>query len=77
MENKDIPADMLARVEFLPDGTATTNEQLWLQTWAAFAMKQVLSGKIKLHEVQEYDPDTGQVPNSFIKEVYTKNRITH
>ena len=71
------PLDILANSELLPDGTATTNQQLWLQSWAEFAQKQVASGKIKLQDVKEYDPDTGQVPNTFIKEVYMKNRKLH
>lgn len=58
----------------LPDGSTTANEQEWLSAWAAFAQKQVQQGKIKLHDVQEYDPDTGQVPNAFIKELALKHR---
>lgn len=72
-----ITADFLANAEFLPDGTATVNQQIWLQAWAEFAQKQVLLGKIKLHEVEEYDADTGKVPNAFIKEVYLKNRTVN
>lgn len=70
-------AEMLANCELLPDGSTTANQQVWLQSWAEFAQKQVLTGKIKLHEVKEYDPDTGQVPNTFIKELYLKNRKLH
>lgn len=72
-----IPADFLANVEFLPDGTATVNQQLWLKSWAEVAQLQVSQGKIKLHEVKEYDPDTGQVPNEFIKQFYLKQRKAH
>jgi hypothetical protein len=72
-----LSADFLANCEFLPDGTATVNQQEWLKSWAEVAQKQVLLGKIKLHEVKEYDPDTGQVPNAFIKEVYLKNRTVN
>jgi hypothetical protein len=72
-----IPADFLVNCEFLPDGSATTNQQLWLKSWAEVAQLQVAQGKIKLQDVAEYDPETGQVPNSFIKEVYLKNRKAH
>ena len=70
-----IPADFLTKVEFLPDGTATDNQQLFIKSWAEFAQKQVAQGKIKLEDVADYDPETGQVPNTYIiKEVYMKNR---
>lgn len=72
-----IAADFLANCELLPDGTATVNQQEWLSKWAEVAQKQVLTGKLKLHEVKEYDPDTGQVPNTFIKEFYLKSRKMH
>ena len=69
-----IPADLLANCELLPDGTATVNQQLWLKSWAEVAQLQVAQGKIKLYEVAEYDPETGQVPNTYIRDVYLKNR---
>lgn len=69
-----IPADFLAKVEQLPDGRTTANQQEWLGAWALYAQKQVASGKIKLQDVAEYDPDTGQVPNKFIAELALKNR---
>lgn len=72
-----IPTDFLARIEFLPDGTATTDQQVWLKSWAEVAQLQVAQGKIKLHEVEAYDPDTDRVPNSFIKEIYIKNRTVN
>lgn len=68
------PAEMLASCELLPDGRTTVNQQEWLKSWAEFAQLQVARGKIKLQDVKEYDADTGQVPNTFIKEVYLKNR---
>lgn len=69
-----IPADFLAMVELLPDGTVTNKPDVWLAQWADFTRTQVTKGVIKLHEVPEYDPETGQVPNSFIHTVYLKNR---
>lgn len=68
------PAETLANSELLPDGTTTVNQQVWLKSWAEFAQLQVAKGKIKLYEVVEYDADTGQVPNTYIKEIYLKNR---
>lgn len=72
-----IPADFLSTVEFLPDGSATTDQQTWLKSWAEVAQLHVAQGKIKLHEVDVYDPDTDRVPNAFIKEVYFKNRTVN
>lgn len=68
------PADYLLSVELLPDGSSTNKQDVWLQSWADFTRREVSSGRIKLHEVPEYDPETGQVPNTFIHSVYMKNR---
>ena len=72
-----ITPDLLKRIEFLPDGTATLDKQVWYTSWAEFAQAQVQRGIIKLHEVEEYDADTGHVPNTFIETVYVKNRRLH
>ncbi len=72
-----IPADFLATVEFLPNGTATTSRKILLESWAEFAQQQVAMGKIKLYDIPEFDPDTGGVPNEFILQVYRKNRTVN
>jgi hypothetical protein len=69
-----IPLDFLKTVEFLPDGTATDDKKIWLQAWAEYTQTQVANGKLKIYDVPEFDPDTGQVPNEFIHSVYLKNR---
>ncbi len=68
------PNDYLMKVELLPDGTVTNKPDVWLAQWADFTRREVSSGRIKLHEVPEYDPETGQVPNTFIQKVYLQNR---
>lgn len=68
------PPEYLMKVELLPDGTTTDKPDVWLQAWAEYTRSQVTKGRIKLHEVAEYNPDTGQVPNTFIHSVYMKNR---
>ena len=74
MTTTPIPTDLLAKSELLPDGRVTTNAQEFLQAWAAFTQKQIMSGKLKIYDIEEYDPDTGMVPNSFIMKIYTENR---
>lgn len=75
METKTpYPPDYLAKAELLPDGTVTVNPQTWIQSWADYTRSQVQKGCIKLHEVPEYDADTGAVPNSFIHTIYLKTR---
>ncbi len=69
-----VPNEYLMMVELLPDGRVTNKPDVWLAEWADFTRTQVTKGVIKLHEVPEYNPDTGQVPNSFIHSVYLKNR---
>ena len=77
MEVNQIPADLLSRVRFLPDGSATTNDQIFFQRWAEVVQLQIAQGKIKIYDVSEYNPDTGQVANSFIEQIYMKNRKLH
>lgn len=72
-----IPADFLAKTELLPDGRVTINPQEFFQSWAAFTQKQIQTGKLKIYDVEEYDPDTGQVPNTFIVKMYKENRRLH
>lgn len=72
-----IPADFLDTVEFLPNGTATTSRKIWLESWAEFAHTQVVRGEIKLYDIPEFDPDTGNVPNDFIHQIYLKNRTVN
>ncbi len=74
MVQTQIPEDLLGKLKQLPDGTATTNEQLWFQTWASWTQKQIASGKIKIYDVPEYDPETGMVPNAVIEQIAMKNR---
>jgi len=66
---------ILANAEQLPDGRITVNKMEWLQAWTQVIQKDVASGKLKLHEVQEYDADTGQVPNTWIAEQAIKHRV--
>lgn len=73
----DIPQDFLTKIEFLPDGTATNDQKVWLKAWGDFASKQVLSGKIKLYEIEGFNEETGEVPNEFIKNLYFKERRLH
>jgi hypothetical protein len=72
-----LPADFLANVELLPDGRPTVNKTVFFQAWAEVAQKQVAKGVIKLEDVKEYDPETGQVPNTFIYDFYLKQRKAH
>jgi hypothetical protein len=73
----EIQADFLYTVEFLPDGTATNDQQVWLKAWGEFASNQMLKGKINLWELNEFNPDTGEVPISFIRDIYIKERRPH
>ncbi len=66
---------ILANAEQLPDGRITLNKMEWLQAWTQVIQHEVSSGKLKLHEVQEYDADTGQVPNEWIAKQAIKHRV--
>lgn len=73
----EIPMDFLSKIEFLPDGTATNDQQVWLKAWSEFATKQVSKGKIKLYEIDGFNAETGEVPTQFIKDLYYKSRTAH
>lgn len=73
----EIPSNFLNIIEFLPDGTATNDQKVWLKAWGDYAGKQILQGKIKLYEIDGYNEQTGEVPNTFIKELYEKERRLH
>lgn len=70
-----LPEDFLIKCEQLPDGRATVNQEQWLKEWAQWCHSQIVQGKIKLHEVDEYDAETGQVPNTYIAQLAMKNRV--
>lgn len=70
-----IPKDYLIKCEQLPDGRSTTDQERWLKEWAQWCHSQIVQGKIQLHEVEEYDADTGRVPNSYIAQLAMKHRI--
>lgn len=73
----EIPENFLSIVEFLPDGTATNDQKVWLKAWGEYASKQVLKGKIKLYDIEGFNEETGEVPNQFIRELYYKSRVAH
>lgn len=73
----EIPSNFLSIIEFLPDGTATNDQKVWLKAWGDYASKQVLQGKIKLYEIDGFNEATGEVPNTFIKDLYLKERRLH
>lgn len=73
----EIPADFLSKIEFLPDGSATNDQKVWLKAWGEFASKEVMKGKIKLYEIDGFNDETGEVPNKFIHELYVKERRAH
>ncbi len=73
----EIAKDFLNTVEFLPDGTATDDQQIWLKAWGEVANKQMLSGQIKLWELPEFNPETGEVPIAFIRDIYIRERRAH
>jgi hypothetical protein len=68
---------IIQHAEQLPDGRFTVNKMEWLQAWTQIIQKDVASGKLKLHEVQEYDAETGQVPNEWIAQQAIKHRTLH
>lgn len=73
----EIPEDFLKTVEFLPDGTATTDQKAFLKAWGEYAYSQVLLGKIKLFEIEGFNVETGEVPTQFILDLYVKTRTAH
>lgn len=73
----EIPEDFLSTVEFLPDGTATDDQKIWLKAWSEFATKEVGRGKIKLFDIEGFNDETGEVPTQFIKDLYFKHRTAH
>lgn len=73
----NIPEDFLDSIEFLPDGSATNDQKVWLKAWSEFATKQVLIGNIKLFEIEGFNDETGEVPTSFISDLYLKHRTAH
>lgn len=73
----EIPSNFLSIIEFLPDGSATNDHKEWLKAWGQYAHKQVLSGKLKLYDIEGFNDETGEVPNAFIKDLYLKNRCLH
>ena len=72
-----IPENFLSLIEFLPDGTATNDQKVWLKAWSEYATKQLNQGKIKLYDIDGFNPETGEVPTQFIKELYFKSRRAH
>jgi len=73
----ELPSNFLSIIEFLPDGTATNDQKVWLKAWGDFASKEVMKGHIKLYEIEGFNEQTGEVPNAFIKDLYIKNRRLH
>lgn len=73
----EVPSNFLASIEFLPDGTATSDQQLWLKEWCNFANIKVLKGEIQIHNVESFDAETGNVSIEFIKDIYMKHRRLH
>lgn len=73
----EIPENFLSTVEFLPDGSATNDQKVWLKAWSEYAAKQVVMGNIKLFEIEGFNEETGEVPTSFIFDLYMKKRTTH
>lgn len=72
-----IPADFLVNLKLLPDGKATADQGVWMQSWGVFLQQQVAKGKIKVYDIPEFDPETGQVPNTVIERIYLQNRKLH
>lgn len=73
----EIPENFLYGVEFLPDGTGTDNQAVWLKAWGEFIGKQFIRGKLNLFEVEGFNEDTGEVPNTFITKFYEEHRKSH
>ena len=73
----EIPENFLHTVEFLPDGSATNDQKVWLKAWSEYASKQILKGKIKLFDVEGFNEETGEVPTAWIKDLYIKTRCAH
>lgn len=73
----EIPLNFLNIIEFLPDGTATNDQAIWLKAWGDYASKKIVQGKIKLYEIDGFNEETGEVPNQFIQDLYVKNRRLH
>ena len=69
--------DFLQHVEFLPDGTATNDLQIWVNGWAEFLQQQITSGKIDVNTIEGFDPDTGILSTAGIKKLYENNRLLH
>jgi hypothetical protein len=74
---QEIPQDFLTKIEFLPDGSATNDQKVWLKAWGEFAQKEVMKGRIKLYDIDGFNDETGEVPNKFIYELYLKERRAH
>jgi len=73
----EIPSNFLNIIEFLPDGTATNDQKVWLRAWGDYAGMQIRQGKIKLYEIEGFNEQTGEVPNTFLTTLYMKERCLH
>jgi hypothetical protein len=73
----ETPENFLNTIEFLPDGTSTANQHVWLKAWGEYIGKQFIKGKINLYDVDGFNEETGEVPNAFILKVYQEQRKSH
>lgn len=73
----EIPENFLYGVEFMPDGTPTNDQATWLKAWGEFIGKQFVRGKINLFDVEGFNEETGEVPNTFIQTIYEQERRAH
>lgn len=70
----EIKENFLYGVEWLPDGTPTDDQKSWLEAWGKFVGKQFIRGKINLFEIDGFNEETGEVPNTFIQKIYEETR---
>lgn len=73
----EIPSNFLSIIEFLPDGTATNDQKVWMKAWGEFASEEVQKGNLNLYDIDGFNEETGEVPNTFIYELYIKQRRAH
>jgi len=73
----EIKENFLYGVEFLPDGTPTDDQKVWLKAWGEYVGKMFIKGKINLYEVEGFNEETGEVPNTYIAKVYEETSRAH